>query len=220
MDNSIGNGPCTLVTIITTLQVSSFAKKKKDILGFTLPYSIYVISHPWCWQKYFTWACKIHATLEEGENLISLQRTRFSILMHWKIKGDQPGIFSMGVWRNFLVLLLTLVYVIFMVTSLTLGKSFIFLLTCSHYKQMNLSTLKSSFLFISLSFTTTPMFVFIKPSSLFSSSKQNHSPYTCMFLQALWLDKCVFHLFGFFGFLSLFIHMQVPCSLKPCIIGC
>jgi hypothetical protein len=85
---------------------------------------------------------------------------------------------------------------------------------------MSLSTLQSSFLFISLSFTTTPMFVFIKPSSLFSSSKQNHSPYTCMFLQALWLVKCVFHLFGFFGFLSLFIHMQVPCSLKPCIIGC
>jgi len=156
----------------------------------------------------------------EGKNLVSLQRRRFSILMGWKIREDQPGIFSMGVWRNFLVLLLTHVYVFFIVTSLTLGKSFIFLLTCSHYKQMSLSTLQSSFLFISLSFTTTPMFVFIKPSSLFSSSKQNHSPYTCMFLQALWLVKCVFHLFDFFGFLSLFIHMQVPCSLKPCIIGC
>jgi hypothetical protein len=43
----------------------------------------------------------------EGKNLISLQRTRFSILMRWKMRGDQPGIFSMGARRNFLVLLLT-----------------------------------------------------------------------------------------------------------------
>jgi hypothetical protein len=62
----------------------------------------------------------------EGKNLISLQRRRFSILMRWKIRGDQPGIFSMGVRRNFLVLLLTHVYVFFIVTSLTLGKSFVF----------------------------------------------------------------------------------------------
>jgi hypothetical protein len=128
----------------------------------------------------------------EGKNLISLQRRRFSILMRWKMRGDQPWIFSMGARRNFLVLLLTHVYVFFIVTSLTLGKSFIFLLTCSHYKQMSLSIPHSSFLFILLNFTTTPVFVFTKPSSLFSSSNKIvlHT-YACSFT-FFWLDKCMF----------------------------
>jgi hypothetical protein len=68
----------------------------------------------------------------------------------------------------------------------------IFVLTCSHYKQMSLSIPHSSFLYILLNFTKTPVFVFTKPSSLFSlSNKIVLHTYACSFM-FFWLDKCMF----------------------------
>jgi hypothetical protein len=113
--------------------------------------------------------------------------------MCWKIRWDQPGIFSMGVWKNFLVLLWTHFNVFFHSHIIDPRKILqFFVLTCSHYKQMSLSIPHSSFLFILSNFTTTPVFVFTKPSSLFSSSNKIvlHT-YACSFT-FFWLDKCMF----------------------------
>jgi hypothetical protein len=65
MDNSIGNGPFTLINFMTTLQVSSFAKKQKKgfFLG-SLYLATYVI-HTEDPAKYFTQACKIRVSLEK-----------------------------------------------------------------------------------------------------------------------------------------------------------
>jgi hypothetical protein len=117
-------------------------------------------------------------------------------------------------------LAMTHVYVFFKVTSLTLGKSFIFY-THMFTLQTNELINPAKFIPIYIIELHRNTNVCIHQAKLFVFLvQQNHSPYTCMFLQALWLPNCIFHLFGFFGFLSLFIHMQVPCSLKPCIIGC
>jgi hypothetical protein len=91
---------------------------------------------------------------------------------------------------------------------------------------MSLSTLDSLFLFISIELCHEALMVFVNPSSLFSSSnkitlhthacfskffafltQQNHSPYTCMFLQVL----CFPH-----PTKSLSIHMHVSPSSLLC----
>jgi hypothetical protein len=81
MDISIGNGPCTLINIKPTLQVSSFAKKKKGFFLVSIYLTTYVI-HTEDAGKVFYMSLQDPCQLGKGgKKFISLQRRRFSILM-------------------------------------------------------------------------------------------------------------------------------------------
>jgi hypothetical protein len=82
MDNSIGNGPCTLINFMPTLQVSSVCEKKKRrfFLG-SLHLTTYEIHTEDAGKVFYTGLQDPCQLGKEGKNLISLQRKRFSILM-------------------------------------------------------------------------------------------------------------------------------------------
>jgi hypothetical protein len=179
---SIGNGPCTLINIMTTLQVSSFAKKKKG--KFTLPYNIRN-SYRACRQSTLhglarsvsDWKRrKKFSFFYKGEHVLNSHALKNKVGPAWDIFHGCMKEFPSIAINTFLCFFHS--YVIDPRKILDF-----FILTCSHYKQMSLSIPDSSVLFMLLSFTTAPMFVFTKPSSLFSSSnKISLQTYACSFM--------------------------------------